>query len=112
MLDLMDLERVFVGIDAVRWAAVEHAFGGAEDIPGLLRALAGDDDESSEALDELWGVLLLQGTVYEAGIAAVPFLARVHPPGAGRPGHHAPLRDKKKRTHDSREGLAGAEPAR
>ncbi|MEU5164221.1 HEAT repeat domain-containing protein [Streptomyces sp. NPDC020875] len=77
MLGSMDLERVFVGIDAVRWAEVEHAYGAAEDVPGLLRALAGDADEASEALDELWGSIVHQGTVYGASAEAVPFLARL-----------------------------------
>ncbi|MEU3601304.1 HEAT repeat domain-containing protein [Streptomyces sp. NPDC006798] len=77
MLGSMDLERVFVGIDAVRWAEAEHAYGAAEDVPGLLRALAGDPDEASEALDELWGSIVHQGTVYGASAEAVPFLARL-----------------------------------
>ncbi len=76
MLGTMDLERVFAGLDSVRWAELEHAYGPADDLPGILRALAGDEDQSAEALDELWGSILHQGTVYGATAQAVPFLAK------------------------------------
>ncbi|MGW1275362.1 hypothetical protein ACWD4V_00195 [Streptomyces tsukubensis] len=73
----MELDRLFVDLDSVRWADVEHAYGGAEDVPGLLRALAGGADQASEALDELWGTIVHQETVFAASAAAVPFLARL-----------------------------------
>ncbi|MYS67227.1 hypothetical protein GTW66_25415 [Streptomyces sp. SID5473] len=77
MLGVMELDRLFVDLDSVRWADVEHAYGGAEDVPGLLRALAGGADQASEALDELWGTIVHQETVFAASAAAVPFLARL-----------------------------------
>ncbi|MEW1546317.1 hypothetical protein [Streptomyces tsukubensis] len=73
----MELDRLFVDLDSVRWADVEHAYGGAEDVPGLLRALAGGADQASEALDELWGTIVHHETVFAASTAAVPFLARL-----------------------------------
>ncbi|MFJ8228760.1 HEAT repeat domain-containing protein [Streptomyces sp. NPDC094448] len=77
MLGVMELDRLFVDLDSVRWADVEHAYGGAEDLPGLLRALAGGADQASEALDELWGTIVHHETVFAASAAAVPFLARL-----------------------------------
>ncbi|GAA2257026.1 hypothetical protein GCM10010232_53530 [Streptomyces amakusaensis] len=73
----MDLERLFVDLDGVRWADADHAYGEADDLPGMLRALTGDEERASEALDELWSSILHQGTVYAATAEAVPFLARL-----------------------------------
>ncbi|MFI1188631.1 HEAT repeat domain-containing protein [Streptomyces californicus] len=64
-------------LDAQPWASYTHAYGSAEDVPGHLRALAGDDDGAAdEAQSELYGSILHQGSVYEASAKAVPFLAR------------------------------------
>ncbi|WP_344534892.1 hypothetical protein [Streptomyces albiaxialis] len=68
------------GIDALDWAALEHAYGPADDIPALLRAAAGPDvaaEVRDEALDELFSSLCHQGSVYSATAAAVPFVARL-----------------------------------
>ncbi|MFJ3296724.1 HEAT repeat domain-containing protein [Streptomyces bacillaris] len=65
-------------LDALPWASYGHAYGSAEDVPGCLRALAGDDDAAAdEAQGELYGSILHQGSVYEASAQAVPFLARI-----------------------------------
>ncbi|WTY31011.1 HEAT repeat domain-containing protein [Streptomyces anulatus] len=65
-------------LDAQPWASYTHAYGSAEDVPGCLRALAGDDDAAAEeAQSELYGSILHQGSVYEASAKAVPFLARI-----------------------------------
>jgi hypothetical protein len=77
MLATMDLERIFADLDGVHWAGLEHAYGEAEDVPGMLRALAGGGDGASDALVELWGSVIHQGTVYGATVEAVPFLARL-----------------------------------
>ncbi|MBO1417599.1 HEAT repeat domain-containing protein [Streptomyces sp. FH025] len=74
----MDLADVFAGLDAHPWASVPHAYGPAEDLPDLLRALAeGDDEEAEEALSDLYGAILHQGTVYAASVDAVPYLAGI-----------------------------------
>ncbi|MEU5974801.1 HEAT repeat domain-containing protein [Streptomyces sp. NPDC047315] len=73
----MDLDGVFAELDGVGWEELEHAYGEAEDVPAMLRGLVGDEGEASEALGELWGSIVHQGTVYEATAAAVPFLARL-----------------------------------
>ncbi|MFE4453590.1 hypothetical protein [Streptomyces sp. NPDC056796] len=64
--------------EARAWAALTHAYGSAADVPDSLRALAGDDDEeAADALSELYGSILHQGSVYSATAHAVPFLARI-----------------------------------
>ncbi len=63
------------GLDAVEWGQLTHAYGAAVDVPELIRALASNSaDERREALDELFGNIWHQGTVYEATAFAVPFL--------------------------------------
>jgi hypothetical protein len=59
------------GLDRIEWAALEHAYGPASDVPELLRALAEGD---TEAVDALYGNIWHQGTVYAATAPAVPFL--------------------------------------
>lgn len=74
----MDLAQIFVDLDAQPWADREHAYGSADDVPGLLRALASDDaEEAEEALYELYGNIVHQGSVYEATAHAVPYPARL-----------------------------------
>ncbi|MGI5346902.1 hypothetical protein ACQEU8_01755 [Streptomyces sp. CA-250714] len=72
------------GIEDVDWAALEHAYGPAEDVPGLLRAAGSvDPGVRDEALDELFSALCHQGSVYSATAAAVPFIARLALDGPG-----------------------------
>ncbi|MFD9128446.1 hypothetical protein [Kitasatospora sp. NPDC059571] len=74
----MDLARALDGLDDHPWHSVRHAYGAADDLPGLLRAFAGDDGAAAdEALSELYGSILHQGTVYAASADAVPYLARI-----------------------------------
>lgn len=82
MIRFMDLAAFSADLDAQPWAGYQHAYGSAADVPDCLRALAGDDeDEASEALSELYGSILHQGSVYEATARAVPYLGRLA--GAG-----------------------------
>ncbi|MFE4976955.1 hypothetical protein ACFRAR_33230 [Kitasatospora sp. NPDC056651] len=81
----MDPTTALAGLDAHPWAALSHAYGAADDLPDLLRALAeGDGEEAEEALAELYGRILHQGTVYPASVDAVPYLARIAAVGGGR----------------------------
>ncbi|MFE5535794.1 hypothetical protein [Streptomyces sp. NPDC056492] len=74
----MDLVHPLDGLDARPWSSLSHAYGSAEDVPDLLRALAGADvDAADEALSELYESVLHQGTVYAASAEAVPFLAGI-----------------------------------
>jgi hypothetical protein len=66
------------GLDDVAWSDVGHAYGPADDVPDLLRALtAHDADVREECVQRLYGNIFHQGTRYEATAYAVPFLARL-----------------------------------
>ncbi|MFJ4359801.1 HEAT repeat domain-containing protein [Streptomyces massasporeus] len=66
---------MFRGIDEVDWASLRHAYGSAEDVPGLLRGLASADPvERQTALDGMYGAVHHQGGVYDSTLACVPFL--------------------------------------
>jgi HEAT repeat protein len=66
---------VFTGIDEVDWASLRHAYGSAEDVPGLLRGLASADPAEREtALDGMYGAVHHQGDVYDSTLACIPFL--------------------------------------
>lgn len=81
----MDLASFLADVDAQPWADLQHAYGSAADVPGHLRALAGDSEEAaSEAVSELYGSILHQGSVYGATARAVPYLARLPGPGTAR----------------------------
>ncbi|GAA3389408.1 hypothetical protein [Streptomyces roseoviridis] len=74
----MELVHPLDGLDARPWSSLRHAYGPADDLPELLRALAGPAEEAAgQALSELYGSVLHQGTVYAASAEAVPFLARI-----------------------------------
>ncbi len=64
---------VFEQIDAVDWASLEHAYGEATDVSGLLRDLM-SPDLGSDAADELYGNIWHQGTIYPATAEALPIL--------------------------------------
>ena len=55
------------------WASLRHAYGSADDIPGLLAA-AEVDANDRQTWDALWR-LCHQGTVYSASLPALPALA-------------------------------------
>jgi hypothetical protein len=66
------------GMDSVDWHRLSHAFGRAEDVPGLLRGLVSQNsDERLEALYRLLETVCHQGTVYEVSPYVVPFLQEV-----------------------------------
>lgn len=66
---------MFTGMDEVDWASLRHAYGSAEDVPGLLRGLASTDPvERETALDGMYGAVHHQGDVYDSTLACVPFL--------------------------------------
>ncbi|MFD0201883.1 MULTISPECIES: hypothetical protein [Saccharothrix] len=76
----MDL---FVGLDDVDWSSLTHAYGPAVEVPELVRGLvSGDPAVRESALDDMYGAVHHQGSVFDSTIAAIPFLLEV----AGRPG--------------------------
>ena len=71
-------EGVLDGLTDTPWGDLSHAYGPAADVPGLLRAVAsGDAMAARDAVRELFGNIWHQGTVYQATLPAVPFLARM-----------------------------------
>ncbi|WP_111181703.1 hypothetical protein [Nonomuraea aridisoli] len=68
------------------WAALEHAYGSAEDVPQTLRDAVGEDPErAAEAIEHLFSSIYHQGTLYPATPHAVPLLAElVADPGTPR----------------------------
>ena len=69
---------VLAGLDEIGWAELKHAYGPADDVPGLIRALASTEpDERERARRTLYGNIFHQGNRYEATAYAVPFLARL-----------------------------------
>ncbi|NEC06778.1 PBS lyase, partial [Streptomyces sp. SID7909] len=66
---------MFAGIEEVDWASMRHAYGPADDVPGLLRGLASADPaERERALDGMYGAVHHQGEVYPCTLACIPFL--------------------------------------
>jgi hypothetical protein len=65
------------GLERIPWKNLTHAYGSADDVPELLRALrtaSQDEQGDGTPLYELYGNIWHQGTVYEATAYAVPFL--------------------------------------
>jgi hypothetical protein len=66
---------VFAGLDDIDWAALRHAYGPAGEVPGLLHGLIDADPAiRDEAVDQMYSAVHHQRSVYDATIAAVPFL--------------------------------------
>ena len=65
-------------LDDIDWSALHHAYGPADDVPELLRALLSTDDEiRRRAWDALYGNVVHQGTVWEVTPHVVPFLIEI-----------------------------------
>ncbi|MBT0770848.1 hypothetical protein KIH74_18035 [Kineosporia sp. J2-2] len=59
----------------IDWSALEHAYGAADDTPGLIARLR--EGDWPEAVEDLFSSILHQGSVYPATLAALPLLAGV-----------------------------------
>ena len=71
------------GLGDVRWSELSHAHGSAEDVPGVIEALAEGFGSWAEVLDELVGDdILHQGSCYSATGPAMLFLPRLILSGA------------------------------
>ncbi|MEV6477610.1 HEAT repeat domain-containing protein [Streptomyces sp. NPDC051657] len=69
---------LMAGLDDIDWASLDHAYGYAEDVPGQLRQVCGDDDEARrEAWRMLFSNVFHQGSRYTASPYTVPFFARI-----------------------------------
>ncbi len=66
---------VLDGLSLTDWAAVDHAYGPATDVPQLIRDLVSDDlTTRALALAELSGNIIHQGTRFSAAPKVVPYL--------------------------------------
>ncbi|MBE7701430.1 hypothetical protein H9623_14135 [Oerskovia sp. Sa1BUA8] len=62
-------------LDVVDWAAYQGAFGAADVLPDLVRAVVGPPGaEQDEALDLLWQVVNYEGALYEVSVPALRVL--------------------------------------
>ena len=60
------------------WNALDDAYGPSVGTPERIRALAAPRKASRDkALEELYGTIYHQGTIYPASVAAVPFLLEI-----------------------------------
>jgi hypothetical protein len=68
-----------VGLDEIPWARLNHGYGSAADVPGLLRDVQAGVQPGPRftSLALLWNKIVHQGTRYEATPFAVPFLTRL-----------------------------------
>jgi hypothetical protein len=56
-MPLIELTHALDGLDAHPWSASSHAYGGAEDLPDLLRVLAGADMDAAEREGDPMGAI-------------------------------------------------------
>ena len=69
---------MLAGLNAIDWSALQDAYGSAVEVPNRLRALLSDDDAlRSEALNELFGSVWHQGTIYSVSAHVIPFLVEL-----------------------------------
>lgn len=68
----------------VDWSSVSHAYGPATEIPSLLRSVrSGSQQVRQRAYQELAGLVVDQGSRFEASAAVAPYLIQlVADPGA------------------------------
>jgi hypothetical protein len=71
---IQSIEAQLLPLDSPVWQTLSHAYGSAEDIPLLLKALAIAYENQKETWGELWSCLCHQGTVYSASFSAAPHL--------------------------------------
>ncbi|MGF1631701.1 MAG: hypothetical protein ACFCUT_19675 [Kiloniellaceae bacterium] len=67
-------------LDSPRWSELTHAYGTAEDVPGMLKAAAPLPPYRSykdEPYFSLWSALCHQGDIYSASYAALPHLVEI-----------------------------------
>ncbi|MFF2078673.1 HEAT repeat domain-containing protein [Kitasatospora sp. NPDC058162] len=77
---------MFKGMHEIDWSRLRHAYGTAEEVPELLRALgSADEEERGEALRRYYSAVHHQGDITACTTATLPFLFELAA-DAGRPG--------------------------
>jgi hypothetical protein len=62
-------------LNSIDWAALEHAYGPGDDVPGWLCGMVSPDpDTRKEAFSDFYSKALHQGSVYSSTVASLPFL--------------------------------------
>ncbi|MFF7251183.1 hypothetical protein ACFZBU_45880 [Embleya sp. NPDC008237] len=75
-------------IDDIDWASLGHAYGSAEEVPALLRAIgSADTKERTTAFDEFHASVCHQNSVYDATAASIAFLVELAFVFAAKVGH-------------------------
>lgn len=67
-------EQWIADLNRIDWGTIEHAYGPAADVPGLIPADVRGGDDAIRACGELSNNLNHQGSIYPATGPAVPFL--------------------------------------
>lgn len=71
------MDGALAALEAIDWSGVTDCYGPVDVLPGLLRAtLSVDDEERHEAMREADNQIYHQGSVCEAAVRVVPFLAQ------------------------------------
>ncbi|WP_086820732.1 hypothetical protein [Allokutzneria sp. NRRL B-24872] len=69
---------MLAGLSDIAWYRLDHAYGSAENVPDLLRAAASaDGDAALEAIEELYGSVVHQGSVYSSTPFVLPFVFEI-----------------------------------
>ena len=64
---------MFDGLFEVDWASMSHAYGSAQEVPGLLLALrSADEAEREKALSQFYGTVPASRTTRSCSAAAAP----------------------------------------
>lgn len=70
------MSEVLAGLDAIDWAVLEHAYGAAEDVPGMLRGLYRPEKAADAADDLLVYVYHQGGAVCSSAPAVLPYVLK------------------------------------
>lgn len=63
------------GLETVQWSKLHHAYGTAEDVPDMLRAMLSDNEEQrQQAYDDFGGSVHHQGDIYDSTVEIIPFV--------------------------------------
>ena len=71
---------LMIDLDSSAWKTLTHAYGTADDVPALLRALEklpNAQDVNAEPYHTLWSSLCHQGNSYDASYAASPHILEI-----------------------------------
>ncbi|MGI5204422.1 hypothetical protein ACQEU6_22920 [Spirillospora sp. CA-108201] len=65
------------GVDDVDWSSLTGAYGPADEVPGILRGLAANDEGWGEAVEEYFSTVVHQDTCYDCTPETIGFLVQL-----------------------------------